>query len=296
MKNKTGTILMIVLLSIIVILLTNFLILSLTNKNFLRMFHFNSNISKTKVIDETYNDIFNKINIEVKAGKIEIKNGEKDETKVIIYGDKDRSSVKINNNELIVSSKEKTCIGICFNQTISKVEIYLPSDYEGNIKINSDYGDIDIDELKGAQIDANISAGDIVTNSLSSANITNKFGDITINGYAKKLSIEEKCGDISINEVDDIDAINNYGDIKITKVNNYLKLKDNCGDIEIGSLNISKNSRIENDLGDIEIGDTNEIFISAKTNLGDTKINNNYNKSDITLTINNSLGDISVKN
>ena len=52
----------------------------------------------------------------------------------------------------------------------------------------------------------------------------------------------------------------------------------------------------ENNLGDIKILNTNEIYFDAKTNLGDTKINNNYNKSEITLKIQNDCGDIEINN
>lgn len=296
MKNKKLTIFMICFLSIIVIALIIFLTLSLINKNFLKGFSFKTNVSNNKVIDKVYEEVVGKIRIDVKSGQLEIKNGNDNEMHIVIYGDNDRNSVDLRNNELVITSSEKSCVGICFNQTISKVEVYLPMDYEGNININSNYGDIKIEQFDNATIDASMSAGDIVTDSLNVAKIMNKYGDITINGYVKKISVEEKCGDVLINNADNIEVVNNFGDIKINKVNKYLDVKDDCGDIKIGILNITEDSNIENDFGDIEIGSTNEIFINAKTSLGDTKINNNYNKSDVTLKINNSLGDIRVKN
>ena len=51
-------------------------------------------------------------------------------------------------------------------------------------------------------------------------------------------------------------------------------------------------SEISASLGNVEIGKTNEIYIDAKTTLGRTKVNNNYQKSDVTLTIKNQSGDI----
>ncbi len=296
MKNKKLTIFMICFLSIIVIALIIFLTLSLINKNFLKGFSFKTNVSNNKVIDKVYEEVVGKIKVDVKSGQLEIKNGHDNEMHIVIYGDNDRNSVDLRNNELVITSSEKSCVGICFNQTISKVEIYLPIDYEGNININSNYGDIKIEKFDNAAIDASMSAGDIVTDSLNIAKIMNKYGDITINGYVKKISVEEKCGDVLINNADNIEVVNNFGDIRINKVNKYLDVKDDCGDIKIDILNITENSNIENDFGDVEIGSTNEIFISAKTSLGDTKINNNYNKSDVTLKISNSLGDIRVKN
>ncbi|MDE5630205.1 MAG: DUF4097 family beta strand repeat-containing protein, partial [Bacilli bacterium] len=69
-----------------------------------------------------------------------------------------------------------------------------------------------------------------------------------------------------------------------------------CGDISIKELTIDKNSEIENSMGDVSIGQTNDILIDAKTSLGEVNIRNNNYKSDITLSIDNSCGDITVKN
>ena len=41
---------------------------------------------------------------------------------------------------------------------------------------------------------------------------------------------------------------------------------------------------------------TNEIYIDAKTTRGRTKVNNSYQKSDVTLTIKNQCGDIEIYN
>ena len=49
-------------------------------------------------------------------------------------------------------------------------------------------------------------------------------------------------------------------------------------------------------MGDISVGKTNDILIDAKTSLGEVNIRNNNYKSDITLSIDNSCGDITVKN
>lgn len=41
---------------------------------------------------------------------------------------------------------------------------------------------------------------------------------------------------------------------------------------------------------------TNEIYIDAKTTRGRTKVNNSYQKSDVTLTFKNQCGDIEIDN
>jgi len=49
-------------------------------------------------------------------------------------------------------------------------------------------------------------------------------------------------------------------------------------------------------MGDVSIGRTNDILIDAKTSLGEVDVRNNDYKSEITLKIDNSCGDITVKN
>ena len=107
--------------------------------------------------------------------------------------------------------------------------------------------------------------------------------------------MKSSCGDIEIGTVNDAKVKNNYGDITIRNINNYMNIEADCGDIEIENVNINKNSYIKNSLGNIEIAHTNDIHIDAKTDLGDTSVNDNY-KADITLTIKNNCGDIEVNN
>lgn len=298
MNKKTYKILAIILLSILVIILFIFYISVLTNKNF-KFGHFNfinHKVSNELVVDKQYEKIFENIKIITKSSNIEIKQNDTDNVKVKIYGDKKETSVDVNNNTLNIKSSEKKCIGFCFNITIAKIEIYLPSNYSGSIDITNNYGDIILEKFNNLTLNAKLDAGDIIADSLYYGKINNSYGNIKINGNSKKLDIKQNCGDIEVNVVDNIKVKNSYGDIEIKEINEYLDAKADCGDIEINSLNLKENSNIYNDYGDIEIGKTNEIYINAKTNLGDTKVRNNYQKSDITLDITNSCGDIEVNN
>lgn len=297
MNNKTLKIILIIFLSILVIGLSVFFVNILTNKNFrFGHFSFGHKVSNELVFNQEYEAIFDIIKIDSKSSDIEIKEGNESKVKVVIYGDKDETNVEIVNNKLNIKSNEKKCIGFCFNMTIAKIEVYLPSSYSGNINIENNYGDVNIGNFDNLILDAKLDAGDIKVDSLKSGKIKNSYGDIKILGYSKELEIDQDCGDVEVSEVDKIKLENNYGDIDIGKVNEYLQIKEDCGDVKIDSLNLKENSSIHNSYGDIKIGSTNEIYINAKTSLGDTKINNNYQKSYVTLTIDNSCGDIRVNN
>ena len=297
MNNKTLKIILIIFLSILVIGLSVFFVNILTNKNFrFGHFSFGHKVSNELVFNQEYETVFDTIKIDSKSSDIEVKEGNESKVKVVIYGDKDETNVEIVNNKLNIKSNEKKCIGFCFNMTIAKIEVYLPSSYSGNINIENNYGDVNIGNFDNLILYATLDAGDIKVDSLKTGKIKNSYGDIKISGYSKELNIDQDCGDVEVSEVDRIKLENNYGDINIGKVNEYLQIKEDCGDVEIASLNLKENSSIHNSYGDIKIGSTNEIYINAKTSLGDTKVNNNYQKSDVTLTIDNSCGDIRVNN
>ncbi len=297
MNNKTLKIILIIFLSILVIGLSVFFVNILTNKNFrFGHFSFGHKVSNELVFNQEYETVFDTIKIDSKSSDIEVKEGNESKVKVVIYGDKDETNVEVVNNKLNIKSNEKGCIGFCFNMTIAKIEVYLPSSYSGNINIENNYGDVNIGNFDNLILYATLDAGDIKVDSLKTGKIKNSYGDIKISGYSKELNIDQDCGDVEVSEVDRIKLENNYGDINIGKVNEYLQIKEDCGDVEIASLNLKENSSIHNSYGDIKIGSTNEIYINAKTSLGDTKVNNNYQKSDVTLTIDNSCGDIRVNN
>lgn len=293
MKNKWSIISLITLLIIIAISLIIFMIGLLQNRNWFNFSISNYKISNELIVDETYDMDFNKINIEATAANIYVKQSNNDNVKVIVYGYEDKTKVEIENNELKIKLNEKKCIGICFN--VSKVEVYLPKDYNNEINVINNFGDIDIDEFLNANINVTEDCGDVSILGGNLINISNKYGDIILN-KATDANVNAKAGDVEIGIVFNITVNNDFGDIKIDKVNNYLNLNNNCGDIKVISIDLHKDSYINDDLGDIEIGNTNEIYIDAKVSLGDIKINNNYNKSDITLKIDNSCGDIKVKN
>ena len=297
MNSKTSKIILIIFLSILVVVLSVFFVNILVNKNFkFGLFKFEYKVSDELVFNQEYETIFDTIKIDSKSSDIEIKEGIDSKVKVVIYGDKDKTDVDVVSNNLNIKTSEKNCTLFCFNTTIAKIEVYLPSSYSGNINIENNYGDINIGNFDNMVLDASLDAGDIKVASLMLGKIKTSYGDIRILGYSKELEIEEDCGDVEVFEVDRIKLENNYGDIRIGKVNEYLQIKEDCGDIKIDSLDLKENSSIRNSYGDIKIGMTNEIYINAKTSLGDTKINNNYQKSDVTLTIDNSCGDIRVNN
>ncbi len=295
MKNKGLIIFLIIIFVIIAVTLTIFMFNLIYGKNKIFKFSLYKKVSNELVIDKNYENEFKLINVNTDASDIYIKHSDNEKIKVLVYGDKDNTNINSNNNELTINSKGKVCIGFCFNRTISKVEIYLPSNYNHNIKVTNKFGDINIAEFLNSNLEINADCGDITIDEANDIKAINNYGDIKI----KKVitaNLEVKAGDITLRNVDNLIAHNKYGDIDIKSINNYLQIKADCGDITIDNLDLHKDSYIKNNYGDIEINSTNDLYIEAKTSLGDNKINKNIRDAETILKIENSCGDISVNN
>ncbi len=295
MKNRKWIITLIILLSIIMVILIIFFVGLLQNDFKFKGFRIGLQSSNELILDKTYEEKFNNIVIDATTSEIFIKRSDTENIKAVIYGEKDYTDVENNFETLNIKINEKNCIGFCFNQKSAKVEIYLPEEFNGNIDIKNDYGDISIDEFLNANMNVEEDCGDVSILGGNIIKVDNNYGDIEIR-ESNVLTINEDCGDVVISSVFDATVKNSYGDIKIESVNNFLHLENDCGDIKLNNINLNKDSYIKNDYGDIEIGNTNELYINALTDLGKVKVNNNYNKSDITLKIENDCGDIAVNN
>ncbi len=295
MKNKKWIITLIILLSIIMVVLSIFFVDLLRGEFKFKGFRIGLQNSNELILDKTYEEKFDNIIIDAATSEIFVKRSDTGNIKAIIYGEKDYTDVENNLDTLNIKTSERNCVGFCFNQKSAKIEIYLPEDFNGNIDIKNDYGNISIDEFLNANIEVEEECGDVKILGGNIVKVDNNYGDIEIE-KANVLTINEECGDVVISSTVDVTAKNSYGDIKIKSVDNYLYLENDCGDIKLNNINLKKDSYIKDAYGDIEIGNTNELFIDAKTDLGKVKVKNNYNKSDVTLKIENNCGNIEVNN
>ena len=290
MKNKGLIITLISIMSLLVISLIVFMIVFINKRP---TFNFNFKIGEVTEeiqIDKEYEEMFKEINIDSTAANIEIKKSTDNIIKLKTYSKENESKEEVNNDTLTIKIENEICKHFCINTKISKIELYIPENYENKININNKYGDIEIDKFENLNIDINEDAGDVKIDTINTANINNKYGDIKIENI-NKGNIKASAGDIEIINTKNIKIENNYGDVKIDNINEYVNIKANCGNIKIDNLNIIEDSSIEDDYGDIKINNTN-AHVDAHTDLGETKINNN--QSDITLKITNNCGDIRV--
>lgn len=294
MKSRSLIITLIVILIVIAVSLIGIMI-KLMNNNFNFNWFSNYKEATELVVDETYEVELTNIDITSAASDIEIKESTDNRAQLMIYGEKDYVKYSQNESNLNIEVTNKPCFGICLNRLNAKIILYLPEHYLGKINIESNYGDVFIGEFKDTSITITSDAGDIKVRSANDIEINSKYGDIKID-ETSTATLNADCGDIEIDKVNRIKVENHYGDITLKEVLEHVDVYADCGDIEINNLNLTENSKIENNMGDIEIGQTNEIYIDAKTSLGDENIKNNYRNSEIELNIRNSCGDIDVNN
>ena len=268
MKNKGLVITALILLAVVIILLVMFLFASISGKA-----NFNKGIlnigkhSETVIFDKTY-DLENIQNIDIKqdAGDIIFKEGADNKIQIVLYGD-NKENAKVNENEgrLEIDYKMKRKIaffsfGLSFGDTKNDIIIYLPSNYDGNIKIDSDYGNVEMIDLENA-----------------------------------KLNIKCDAGNIEIGKIKNITANCDYGNIEIGAVLNKCDIKADYGNVEIDTIEIKEDSSIKADMGNITINKANDIYIDADVDLGDVKIASNNRNADVILEIKCDLGNIEVR-
>lgn len=263
MKNKGAIITLIVLLGIIVIGLIVFLCMVLNGKH-IRFGIGNWSKKSTNIIYDTTYELESIDNLEIlsSAGNINFEESTDGKIRVVAYG-KNENDIKVNysNNKLKIDYSIHNHIMFGFNFQTNDIIVYIPSDYSKEIKLDLDYGDINMIDLENATI-----------------------------------NIKEDCGSIKLGKVKNTTVDSSYGDVKIDTILNKCKIDTDCGSVKIGSATINENSYIKVDLGDVKIGETNDIFIDTKVDLGDTKINTNNRHSDVTLKIEVDCGDIKVEN
>lgn len=137
-------------------------------------------------------------------------------------------------------------------------------------------------------------------NKLANLKVSTEYGDIEARDvFGEYLNFETNCGDIELNncEFTNIACLTDYGNIDaeiITTEN--INFETNCGDIE--SNNVSgKQIVLNTDFGDIKstiLGNESDYSVNAETDLGDKNIQNRSAGTKI-LNAKSDFGDIDIK-
>lgn len=295
--SKSFKIVLIVLLSLLLISFSGLFVILLTN-NSMKNFSFSLDFGEEQnlVFDKEYNNDFS--NIKVKSNVSDIKFIKTDDSKftVKVYAKTDENlSVNESSNELTINYEQKNKVRVLEINKSPRIEVYVPSNYSGKFDVVSDVGDVKADSFTNSELTVKINTGDIKVGSVKSVDAVTNTGDIKINN-ANKVNLVATTGDIKVGKVNDAVLKTRTGDIKVDNISEYILASANTGDILINSLSIVKDSSLTSNTGDIKINSSNEIYFDAKTNIGDTKINNNYRDAKSVLKVKTNTGDITVNN
>ena len=271
--GKGFKITLIILLSIIAIALTAILTLMLmrgTKFNLKFNLKFSENLIEEKIIEEVKD-----LKIDTNVADIDIETGNDEKITVKLYCDECEEH-KIENNEaieVVIKDKKK---GFRLFSKGPRAVITLPKSYDKNIGIKGDVADVEIASFEKATLNLDLTTGDLDVDAID------------------KASVKVTTGDIKVGVVNDLVCKATTGDVKAQSVNNLLDIKVTTGDVKIERLHINQNSKIESNTGDTKIGKINDIYVEAKTNVGETRVDGDDRKSDIVLSIHSNVGSIKV--
>ena len=247
------------------------------------------------VFEQTYNTLFNEIDIDSKMTDIYIRESNENNIRVVIYGEKEYFNVSEKNNKLFIKNNKKNMIALDFYSCISKIELFIPAYYNDLIRIDSEFGNLQVERFSNLKLNVEQEYGNFLGNEIYFLKLNNEYGNIHIEKI-NMLLIDSNSSNIKIDNVDDLSIDSEFGNIEVESINKKLKLNVENGDITINNLTVDTNSSIKANYSKIKIGKTNEIKIKTKTDRGESKVKNNYKNSEIVLDVYNEKGDITIEN
>lgn len=261
MKSKTGIILAIILLSILILALIVFLVNCLITG---RSFTISWNVFRTDntnvVLDETVPvEGITEINLSQNFGDIHIQKSVDDAIHIKAYGKSaDELDWSISGNHLTIQSKQNNLHSF-WRMTKNDFILSLPSSYAHKITVKADCGTCQVEDFANASFYIDCNAGNIEI------------------GKAKNITATCDCGNIEIGEI-----------------TNQCNLKVDAGNANVKKLDIQEDSSIKADMGNVTIEEISDIYIEAKVDLGNSNIRHNNRSSDITLTVDCDCGNITI--
>ncbi len=194
----------------------------------------------------------------------------------ILAEEKVKVSAEKNDSSIDIYAKEE-CHFICFGQKKSTIDIVLPENYEGNFKIKSDAGDIDIDDFEKASLDLDTDAGN------------NKIGKL------KAIAANVDTGKVEIKGAENINVEIDAGDLRINECTNKLYVKNDTGNVEIDNLSLKEDSTVIVDVGNIKINNVGDVRVDVNKSVGNSSVNGGNPKADVNLAVKADVGNIDIR-
>lgn len=138
-----------------------------------------------------------------------------------------------------------------------KLYIRVPSSYQGDIQVVSESGDIDMQHVRAAQLQMELSSGDgvIRQGAFQDVRITSKSGDIRMEySSAERISMEASSGDVDVSRINThtMAVRTSSGDVDIEQLHaEELRAEVTSGDLSLSD-GVGLNWYLSSSSGDIE--------------------------------------------
>lgn len=258
--NKTKTIILIILLSILCIVLIGFLIAFICGVIPIWSFNVvNYKVSNHLAYEEIYDRNIQSIEVDSTLGDIEILPSNDDNIHLSIYSDDHLFEVNDSNSSLVVKFQEEEGFHFQLSRTKDLVRLYVPEDCDILFGLASDSGDVEVMDFSNASFD---------------------------------ISVD--MGDVRIGTVRELDAVLDLGNLEVTSIAERLSIEADMGKVSLDEVHLLSDSTITLSLGDLDIKQLSNAYVDAKTDLGDIDVENNDRNAPYTLTIKNDMGDVTI--
>jgi DUF4097 and DUF4098 domain-containing protein YvlB len=221
----------------------------------------------------------NRIDVKTDIGDVNIMESESNKIEVHIYGEvsknqKDRYQIEIeqNGDTVIVTSKVKKKLFslpfVSFNGGKRAIDIAIPKGMINQLEVDSDVGDINMEQVSVKELDISTDVGKIKADYLEvvKAAIETNVGDTDIKNATGKFDIESDTGKVKLymeTITEDINIESNVGEVVVhvgdSRDTVALDLDTSVGDIDVnGTYMMGKNENgptvtVKTDVGDIVI-------------------------------------------
>lgn len=291
--KKIGIIGLIIVLVLLAISLTKVLIFAIHNNNWnwFQGFRSGKELRKEEYIRKQESMELGKIeNIELdfKSSNVNVFFTEDSKLRVVQYSNGD-----LEEDEFFVTNQTTSSIRISeksqfhffyfgfFHQTA--YDIYIPKEYEKNLKIKAVSGDIEVNEsLKFADLTISTTSGDIKMGNIEakniqmesvsgditlqalkedSVNLKTTSGDISVERVEGKIELKTTSGDIRMkNAIGEIEAKTTSGEMEIETIEGSVQMQSVSGNIECEDFKITGNSNIKTTSGEVK------TYLNAESN------------------------------
>lgn len=244
MRKNRGLIITIIILLVMVILLLSALMAFVIASNGTGNFVF----SNSTFFDESYDSsAYDKLIVNTSGGDITIKQSDNNQIRITARGGY-QNNFNVGGDNGTISIKYSAPKKISFFPTINTqnmfpdIDIYVPENAIDTFEIDSNIGEISIENQLNANLKVSCDVGDIKAETLCGS-----------------FDIHTDCGDIDIKNINinkNSSATTNLGDIEIERTNNIrIDYETSLGNCDIKNNNTESNVilKVKTSLGEIEV-------------------------------------------